>query len=168
MKDALEPLTPAAQLAYDDYPVIPIPENRRSMIQHHTREIAENSYGNPQNHLTGKLGEFAVAKYLGIGPLKQELDLSIYTDGGDGGFDLIYDGEKIEVKTVGAQTEDPALRIDHTKPLIADRYILTRQMSKTDIQLIGWAPQSTVQAARNQNDMGQYFFVDQEHLFPMR
>jgi hypothetical protein len=168
MRDAIQPLSSAAQLPYKKYPVIHIPDNKLPVIQERTEEIADNSPGNSEEHLTGKLGEFAVAEHLGIEPLKEKLDLNIYTDGGDGGFDLKYDGKKIEVKTAGAQSENPGLPIDHKEPLIADWYILTRRMGKTDIQLIGCAPRVTVEAFLDKNDTGKYSLLDQEYLFPMR
>lgn len=164
MEYTIKPLNPASEVSYHDHPVIRVPAEKWTPIQQKTQDIAEQSYGSPEDHLTGKLGEWAFASYRGI---EQKIDLSIYTDGGDGWVDIEDDGEKFQIKTIGGHRENPGLAIDHGEPLIADRYILANQIGKTDVQLIGWAPKLTVQEAREQNSMGDYFLISQEYLFPL-
>jgi hypothetical protein len=165
MKNPIQPLNPAAELAYHEYPVIQIPENRRTPIKRRAQDIAEQWFGDPEDHFIGKIGEWAVASYLGV---ENQLDLEVYADGGDGGFDLDYDGQSIEIKTARQGTEQPRLPIGHKEPLNAEWYVLAKRIGKTNVQLIGAAPRGTVQAVRDHcdhSDMGEYSFVSQEYLF---
>ena len=161
---AATPLFSAADLEISDYPVIHIPQNRLFVLQEYARRIAGASNGSVRNHRTGKIGEDAVAKPLGA---RDSIDLNIYTDGGDGGFDLTHRGASIDVKTVGRHRSDPALTVDAYEPLRADYYVLASRINETDIRLIGYAPRQFVANAPVRSyEGGDYHFVEQEYLFP--
>ena len=161
---AATPLFSAADLSIDDYPVVHIPENRLYMLQEYARRIANASRGSVENHRTGKIGEDAVAKPLGA---RESIDLDVYTDGGDGGFDLTHRGATIDVKTAGRHRCDPSLTVDAYEQLRADYYVLASRISETDVRLIGYAPRQFVANAPVQTyNGGDYHIVGQEYLFP--
>jgi len=161
---AATPLFSVADLDIEDYPVVHIPENRLYILQEYARRIADASNGSVENHRTGKVGEAAVAKPLGV---RESVDLEIYSDGGDGGVDLSHRGAAIDVKTVGQHRSDPALTVDAYKQLRADYYVLASRISETDVRLIGYAPRSFVANAPVRSYQGgDYHFVGQDYLFP--
>ena len=133
-------------------------------ISEHAERIAETWHGSRQDHLTGLLGEDALAHYLGI---KDELDVEVYADGGDGGVDLRFNGARIDVKTVERHRSKPALTLDAYKPLSADYYVLVSRIGVTDFRLIGYAPRWFVANSRTCDYGGTpYHFIEQEYLFP--
>jgi hypothetical protein len=158
------PLFSAADRDIDDHPVVHVPEKRLYPLQERARRIANSWGGSVENHRTGKIGEDAVAKPLGI---RDSIDLSVYPDGGDGGFDLNYNGATIDVKTVGQHRSNPALCLDKYEPLRADYYVLASRISKTDVRLIGYAPRWFVANAEPREHNGDnYLMIGQDYLFP--
>ena len=158
------PLVSAEDRPAHKDPVYPIPEEQLYPIHECARDIANNSYGSVENHRTGKVGEYAVAEALGV---RDSIDFEIYTDGGDGGFDLTYKGAKIDVKTVGEEYSDPALPVPKGEPLRADYYVLASRVSKTDVRLIGYAPRWFVANTEpREYNGGRYHLIEQEYLFP--
>ncbi|MYL15730.1 hypothetical protein GLW36_03590 [Halorubrum terrestre] len=158
------PLISAADIPIADRPTVHIPEKRVYPLSEHARRIAETWSGTPTDHLTGLLGEDGVAKRLGIA---EQLDVEVYTDGGDGGTDLRYRGTTIDVKTVGRHRSDPDLTVDAYSPLNADYYALASRIGETDIRLIGYAPRDFVaNASTFRYEDRPYHCVEQEYLFP--
>ncbi len=158
------PLLSVEEQSFSDYPIVSIPENELSPIKEHARRIANQWHGESENHVRGKLGEYALAKALGI---ESDVDLTVYADGGDGGVDLRYRGATIEVKTVGQHRPDPSLTVDQYEPLTADYYALVSRVGKTAFQLVGYTPRQFVADAPIQaNERGGYHLVDQAYLFP--
>jgi hypothetical protein len=161
---AATPLFSAADIGINDYPIIHIPQNRLYILQEYARRIANVSRGSIENHRTGKVGEDAVAKMLGA---RESIDLDVYTDGGDGGFDLNHRGATIDVKTVGQHRSNPALTVDVYENLRADYYVLASRISETDVRLIGYAPRQFVANAPIRSYEGtDYHFIEQDYLFP--
>lgn len=159
---AATPLFSAADIAVEDYPIVHIPERRVHPIESHAEQIADHSPGPVEKHQTGKVGEYAVAKRLGV---QDEIDFQVCTDGGDGGFDLIYNGIKIDVKTLSRSRADPDLMVNRYQPLRADYYLLASRVSKTDVRLIGVAPRKFVADAPLFNHNGStYHHVEQEYV----
>lgn len=160
------PLVSAAQLSLDEFPVIHIDECRYYPLGEQAARIADTARGSAENHLTGLLGEDALAHYLGIAG---RLDTEVYADGGDGGVDLTYRGATIDVKTVGRHRSNPALTVNAFRPLTADYYVLASRVGKLDCRLIGYAPRKFVaNAPIQQHDGEQFHLVEQEYLFPLR
>jgi len=160
------PLISAADVPIADRPTVHIPEERVYPLSEHARRIAETWSGTSRDHLTGLLGEDGVAKRLGIA---EQLDVEVYTDGGDGGTDLRYRGATINVKTVSRHRSDPDLTVDAYKPLRADYYVLASRVGQTDVRLVGYAPREFVANAPTLTHDGQpYHLVEQEYLFPFR
>lgn len=160
------PLVSAAQLSLDQLPVVHIDECRYYPLREQAARIADTSRGTSEDHLTGLLGEDALAHHLGIAG---RLDTEIYADGGDGGVDLTYRGATIDVKTVGRHRSNPALTVSAYKQLTADYYVLASRVGKLDCRLIGYAPRKFVaNAPVQQYDGEQYHLVEQEYLFPLR
>lgn len=158
------PLVSAAERSISNHPTIHIPEGRLYAVTEHAHHIADNWQGTHENHASGLLGEDALAHHLGI---KDELDVEVYADGGDGGIDLQYQGATIDVKTVGRHRSNPALTVNAYKPLTADYYALVSRISKSDFRLIGYAPRWFVANAPTLTDGNTpYHLVDQEYLFP--
>lgn len=161
---AATPLVSAEQLTLTDYPLIHIPENKVYALGEVARNLAEQWSGTPEDHLTGKIGEYSVAKPLGI---EKSINTDVIPDGGDDGVDLNYRGATIDVKTVGRHRSNPALTVDVYKPLHADYYVLASRISKTDVRLIGYVPRQFVANAPTRHHNGEpYHFVDQRYLFP--
>lgn len=161
---AATPLISAEKLSVADYPLIHVPENKIYALGEVARKLAEQWNGTPEDHLIGKIGEYSVAKPLGI---TKNVNTDVIPDGGDDGFDLNYRGATIDVKTVGQHRTNPALTVDAYKPLRADYYVLASRISKTDVRLIGYAPRQFVANAPTKQHNGEpYHFVDQRYLFP--
>ncbi|MDZ5813114.1 hypothetical protein U4E84_17410, partial [Halorubrum sp. AD140] len=160
------PLVAAADVSIADRPTVHVPEERLYPLAEHARHIADTWSGTRRDHLTGLLGEDAFAKHLGIA---DRLNVEVYTDGGDGGFDLKCRGATIDVKTVGRQRSDPDLTVDAYKPLHADYYALASRVDETDVRLIGYAPRQFVANASTLTHKGRpYHVVEQDYLFPFR
>jgi len=158
------PLITAAQLSQSDFPLVHIPDGRFHALGEHASRIANNAKGRTENHLTGLLGEDAVAHHLGI---EDRLDVEVYADGGDGGVDLPYGGATIDVKTVGRHRTSPALTVDAYQPLTADYYVLASRADRTTCRLIGYAPREFVANAPTRLHNGEpYHYVEQDYLFP--
>lgn len=157
-------LVSAESLSLTDYPTVHISESRRDALIEHARRIAESWHGTEQNHVTGLLGEDAVAQGLGIA---DSLNVEVYPDGGDGGVDLTYCGASIDVKTVGRHRSNPALTVDAYAPLTSDYYVLVSRIGPADFRLIGYAPRDFVANAPVLQYEGRpYHIVGQEYLFP--
>lgn len=158
------PLISAEELSPSECPIKHIPDNRRHAFDEFARRLADDWRGSIENHLLAKLGEFAVAKHLGI---EKGVDVEIYSDGGDGGTDLNYRGATIDVKTVGRHRTDPRLTVDAYEPLGADYYALASRIGESDVRLIGYTPRRFVaNAPVRSHDTGPYHIVDQRYLFP--
>ena len=159
------PLVSSADLDVSDYPNVNIPDSRRDALTEHARRISDNAVGSYDQHLTGLLGEDALARYLNIA---DELDVEIYPDGGDGGVDLCYQGATIDVKTVGRHRTNPALTVDAYRPLNADYYVLVSRIGPCDFRLVGYTPRWFVANAPvwKNNEGGQYHMIGQDYLFP--
>jgi hypothetical protein len=88
------------------------------------------------SHQIGVAGELTVAAYL-----ESKFDRTItphYV--GDEGYDLQYDGYKIEVKTVTSD-DDNELKVPAQQAETADYVALARCSNPSELaQLIGWAP----------------------------
>lgn len=134
------PLISAADIPIEAFPIVHIPERRVHPIEDHARQIANHSAGTVDNHRTGKLREYAVAKAL---DLEDKIDFQVYTDGGDGGSDLRYNSGTINVKTASRCHVDPSLIVD-AHDLRADHYVLASRLSRTDVRLIGAASRDVV------------------------
>jgi len=161
---AATPLVSAAEISVSERPCYAIDESRLYALDEVANRIAETAPGSPTDHLTGKLGEQAVANHVGI---DDRVDTEIYADGGDGGVDLTYRGATIDVKTVGRHRRDPALTVDAYESLRADYYVLANRIGPSDVRLIGYAPRQFVaNAPIRYYDGDHYHLVDQRYLFP--
>ncbi|WP_157525734.1 hypothetical protein [Halorientalis sp. IM1011] len=159
------PLISAAQFSLDQFPLHHVEQNRFYPLREYAVRIADTTSGTTENHLTGLIGEDAIAHHLGI---EQRLNTEVYADGGDGGVDLTYRGATIDVKTVGRHRSNPALTVDAYEPLTADYYVLASRIGKVDCRLIGYAPRWFVANAPIQQYHGkEYHIVDQDYLFPI-
>ena len=158
------PLFSVEQLDVGDYPLVHVPQERVFAFGEFARRLAADWKGTATRHLLGKLGEFSLARPLGIA---DHVDTEIYPDGGDGGVDLRYRGATIDVKTVGQHRRDPALTVDAFEPLTADYYALASRVSKTDVRLVGYAPREFVANAPVEYHEGEpYHLVEQHYLYP--
>lgn len=85
-------------------------------------------------HVTGLVGEIAVAQFLG-----SSLDENVYS-GGDDGFDTILNGITIDVKSTKTEALDrPELIVPaHPEPN-AHLYFLTHWIADREVRLIGYA-----------------------------
>lgn len=159
------PLVSSAQFDLHQFPLHHVEERRLYPLQEHAARIAETTSGTTENHVTGLLGEDAVAHHLGI---EQRLNTEVIPDGGDGGSDLTYRGATIDVKTVGRHRSNPALTVDAYEPLTADYYLLASRVSKLDFRLLGYVPRWFIANAPIRDQNGEpYHIVHQEYLFPL-
>lgn len=160
------PLVSADSVEADQLPVVQVPGEQVLALETVAEEIAAESPGTKNNHHLGLLGEVALARYLGIS-IPDAVDTEVYTDGGDGGIDLHFNGETIDVKTAGLRRTDPALTVDADGPLNADKYVLASRIGQRDVRLIGNAPQAVVRSARKEEYDGRsYYCVEQGRLVP--
>jgi hypothetical protein len=158
------PLVSSADVPLTHHPVQSIPSNRYDVLCERARRIADSWRGSPENHIAGTLGEDGFARQMGI---EDELNVEVYSDGGDGGKDFVYRGATVDVKTVGRHRSDPALTVNTYELLNADYYVLASRIGPTDVRLIGYAPRIFVANAPTFVSDGQpYHVVNQEYLFP--
>jgi hypothetical protein len=140
----INPLISAAQLPRNVQPTIEIPEERRIPLSELGTKRAKNSRGTIENHIRGILGEFAVAKFLGI---PDSIDEEIY-EFGDPGYDLIFRNRTIDVKTVGPQWDNPRLMIPEHHDISSDFYVLVQEISSQIYRILGYAPATVVANAQ--------------------
>jgi len=134
------PLVPVSEMDQSDLPIIDLSSSKVEAISLVATKRAVDGRGSIKNHERGALGEYAAAKHLGI---PGEFDDEIYEDG-DPGFDLMYRGSKIDVKTVGPQANNPFLQVPTRGELTADYYLLVHQLSRKCYRVIGYAPRPVV------------------------
>lgn len=85
---------------------------------------------------------------------------------GDDGYDLEYNGRKIEVKTV-TRNDDTELKIPPKQAEIADYVVLTRCTSPNElVQIIGWAPTSHLNAFGYRFSSQDLIRLDANYLIP--
>lgn len=109
----------------------------------HAHERAKNSPGTISQHEQGLLGEYALARHLGV---PDAVDTNIYKNG-DPGYDLDIESGTIDVKTAGKRWNNPELFVRVHKRLVADFYVLVQQLNRQMYQIIGWVPRKTVREA---------------------
>lgn len=136
-------MIPVAALRRYSPAVVSISEGKRKALSLYAHKRAKNSPGSITQHERGILGEYAVAKNLDI---INRVDTNIY-EYGDDGYDLIYRGDTIDVKTVSSRANNPELWVNARKPLEADWYVLVQQLNVSKYQIMGYAPHDTVEQA---------------------
>jgi hypothetical protein len=135
----LKPLVPVSELDLADLPVVRLKPGRVTVLEELGSRRA-NGRGTVPNHVRGALGEYAVAKHLGV---PGEFDTEIY-EGGDPGFDLRYRGMRVDVKTVRPRVNNPRLHVSTHGELTADYYILVQQLNRREYRVFGCAPRPVV------------------------
>jgi hypothetical protein len=88
------------------------------------------------------MGEYVVANLFGA-----DVDTEIY-DGGDGGFDFIVDGMRVDVKTRNPRCNNPDLLVDANTQIRADYYVLAQEVSPCEYRVFGYTSAETVRDAR--------------------
>lgn len=106
----------------------------------HAHQRAKDSSGTISDHEQGLLGEYALARYLGV---PDAVDTNIY-DYGDPGYDPVIEDHTIDVKTAGRQWNNPDLLVTVRQPLDAVFFVLVQQLNRQTYQVIGWAPRAAV------------------------
>lgn len=109
---------------------------RRTVVKqaYHVRNHRCQHKSDFATHLTGVIGEYAVAKMIG-----NKLDLAVHI-GGDGGSDIEKNGHTIQVKTRNPQREPIYLYVNEPKDLRADVIVLAITRSLTEVSVLGWLP----------------------------
>lgn len=159
----LTPLISAKNVPKRYRPLIEIPECRFYPLEEHGTLRADGGAGDPENHQLGILGEYALARFLGI---EKRVDTELYDDG-DGGVDLNYAGNPIDVKAAGLGRSDPALTVGAYKPLNAQYYVLANRIGPSQFRLVGYCPRHFVANAPVRDyDGDSVHVVPQEDLFP--
>lgn len=133
--EKLEPLVPVSAVDKSTLPVVSISPSKQKALSILGAERAKDGQGTIKQHERGILGEFAVAKYLGI---PEQIDEQIY-ENGDDGYDIVFNGKLIDVKTVGPQVNNPFLPVSTYGELNADFYILVQQLNQSKYQIYGYA-----------------------------
>jgi hypothetical protein len=136
----IEPLVPVSEIDTAELPVVRLEPGRVEALAELGARRAKDARGTISNHERGALGEYAVAKHLGV---TGEFDTEIY-EGGDPGFDLRYRGRLVDVKTVGPSVNNPRLHVSTHGSLTADYYILVQQLNRREYRVFGCAPRPVV------------------------
>lgn len=156
------PLFSAADRDLDDHPVSHVPEERLYPLQEVGRRIANSWSGSVKNHRTGKVGEDAVAKPLGA---RESIDLNVYADGGDAGFDLTYGKATIDVKTAKQCRSNPDLVVNRRRRRShPDYYVLASRIGETDVRLIGYTSGQAVARAPVEERNGEPCHVVRQRM----
>lgn len=101
-----------------------------------------------QAHLTGTLGEAAVAQAT-----RSQMDDAVYIYG-DPGRDLDLWGHAADVKTTATHLQKPDLIIGAEQSLDAELYVLAHRISERQIRLLGWADADTVTDRQPEREPG--------------
>lgn len=105
--------------------IIPISSNLRIQIREYLKlhNLANRGTedGNKRNQEIGLIGEFAVHNYL----LGKYPDLNNKPDGYDGGYDILYKGIKIDVKTME--------RKSYVRPNYVNNFYILQETHNSDI-----------------------------------
>jgi hypothetical protein len=120
---------------------IKVPQN---ITQHCLDLIERYDFGNvkavakgtKQQELTGLIGQCIIAQELGL-PLVEG------GQGFDGGFDLVYNGLKVDVKTMGRSVDVQPDYVNHfyarQKRFNADAYVFcSYNKNKNELTICGW------------------------------
>lgn len=144
VSELLEPLVPVSDIPISELPIISISQSRLEALSVMGAERAEDSRGTIQNHEKGVFGEYVVAKHLGV---PDRIDDQIY-ENGDPGYDLVFRGKKIDVKTVGPRANNPFLPVSTYGKLLADYYVLVQQLNRSNYRIFGYAHRLQVKRSR--------------------
>lgn len=166
------PLFRAVDVPLDCHPTVHIPSHRRHALSQLALQRAKSGRGDHTDHERGIYGEFAVAKWLDYENPVDALDKTIYQQGGDPGYDLVYRGRTIDVKTVGPRWSSPALLVSAFGDLRAEFYVLAQQLNVSNYRILGYAPRSVVADAPVRSisypyDQNKVHFIQQQDLFPI-
>lgn len=140
VREHLEPLVPVSRLEASELPVVTVPQSKVEALSIVGAKRAKSGRGTIRNHELGILGEYAVAKHLGV-PDRVNTEI---LDGGDPGYDLMYRGRRVDVKTAGPKENNPSLRVGAHRELRADFFVLAHQLNRTNYRIIGYAPRLLV------------------------
>lgn len=161
---SLTPFISAAQVPTQFQRVVEIPENRVYLLQEYGKLRADGGRFDRENSCIGIFGEECFCQYVG---LKDGVDTAIYDDGGDGGVDLTFAGQTVDVKTASRNQRDPALLVGAYQPLRAEYYALIHRIGSRQFRLIGYCPRQFVANAPTREFNGEeVHVVPQEDLFP--
>jgi hypothetical protein len=116
-------------------------------------------------NLHGVMGEYAVAKYLGL-----KLDHSINLSGDDKVADLKRGDETIQVKTNMARWRQCYLYFNSLDLFRANIAVLAKIKSATEVDLVGWVTRDDFhkKAYRKNFGYGERFCLEEEQLRDMQ
>jgi hypothetical protein len=159
-----KPLFSVADLPTHAFPVEDTTEGRLYTLKESADQlVADGGCSSYEGTVKGLLGENAFANFL---QMDLTPDTEVYSNG-DGGFDFVYNGLKIDVKTVGRHRDEPALTVDAYGPLRADCYVLAHRIGQLHCRLVGYASRKTVEESPVHLHRGDpYYFVDRDRLRP--
>lgn len=161
---SLTPFISSAQVPTRFQPVVEIPESRAYPLEEYGRLRSDGGKLDRENSCIGILGEEAMCQYLGM---ECGVNTTVYNDGGDGGVDLTFAGQTVDVKTASRKQEHPALPVGAYQPLRAEYYALIHRIGSTQFRLIGYCPRQFVaNAPTREFDGEEVHMVPQEDLFP--
>lgn len=140
LREALKPLIPVSELDESDYPKVYIESSKLQALSLLAAERAKTGRGTIPDHERGICGEYAFCEYL---PAPLTIDREIY-DGGDQGHDIEFRGNRIDVKTVGPNPNNPFLPVSTYGELTADWYVLIQQVNRGLYHIIGCAHRAVV------------------------
>lgn len=162
--NARKPLVSTADVPVDSLPIITIPEGELHAAEIAGAERAMDHSGTIQQHELGARGEYAVAKYLGV---EERFDTEVYPKGDDG-FDLVYSGAKLQVKTASRIQNNPQLLVPTHQDLTSDYYILVQDVSRPVFRLLGYTDRRTVREAPifHGIQVTEAYSLDQDRLEP--
>ena len=166
--DYPEPLVSAIEAPDWFKPIIEFPIEKYRALSIAGTKRANGAPGEPEKHIRGICGEYAVAKLLGI---SDQVDTDIY-EYGDGGFDLKLGDKIIDVKTAGPHVSTPSILTDPRKEVRADYYVLVQQVGQTAYKILGYAPAPVVEDAyvlelSRDEYTERVRTVEQHDLFPL-
>lgn len=158
------PFISSAQVPIQFQRIVEIPEYRAYPLKEYGRLRADGGKLDQENSCIGILGEEAFCQYL---DMEYGVDTTVYDDGGDGGVDLTFAGQTVDVKTASRNQRNPALLVGAYQPLRAEYYALVHRIGSTQFRLIGYCPRQFVaNSPTRELDGEEVHIVPQEDLFP--
>ena len=142
----------------DDCPVVRLSEQEYRICWHIAAArtlsyegVSDEAFGDQdrfQAHLTGTIGEAAVAQAA-----RAAMDDKIYVRG-DPGHDVELWDHPADIKTTATHIRKPDLIIPTDQDLSAEMYILAHRISERKVRLVGWAGPQQITDRQPQREPG--------------
>jgi hypothetical protein len=135
----------------------------KDIVKPNRQSVARWGNTQEQADMLGVMGEYAVAKYLGL-----PFDTSINLDGDGGETDLMLGSYNIQVKSTKYKTG--RLVFNNLKEIIADLFVLCYcSEPEMSVEILGYIKKEAIKNVSELKDLGYglRIVIEQRHLLPI-